>query len=53
MNEMRANNDKCHLITTNNTKTTVKLGNETIASSSSVNLLRVFIDNKITISEHN
>ena len=52
LNEMKANNDKCHLITTSNSSSSVTLGNKTINSASSVNLLGILIDQKITFSEH-
>ena len=49
---MKTNNDKCHLITTSNSSSSVTLGNKTINSASSVNLLGILIDQKITFSEH-
>lgn len=51
LNEMKANHDKCHLITTSSEKCII-LGEDIITSSSSVNLLGVLIDNKITFNDH-
>ena len=44
INEMKSNDDKCHLIVCNQEKVSVTLGNETIKNSSSVELLGVNID---------
>ena len=52
LNEMKANNDKCNLITTVDAQTSVVLGDKLINSSSSVNLLGIKIDNKISLTEH-
>jgi len=52
LNEMKANNDKCHLIVTKKEVVSVKLGEETIHSTPTVNLLGVLIDNKLTFSKH-
>ena len=51
-NEMKANSDKCHLITTSRSESFVTLGDQVINSSSSVNLQGMLIDKKISFSEH-
>ena len=52
INEMKSNEDKCHLLVANNTEVSVTLGNENILASSSVELLGVKIDNNLNFSEH-
>ena len=52
LNEMKYNEDKCHLLVANNTEVSVTLGNENILASSSVELLGVKIDNNLNFSEH-
>ena len=52
MNEMKSNDDKCHLIVINNNNTSVCLGSEIIESSNSVELLGVTIDNNLKFIEH-
>ena len=51
-NEMKPNNDKCHLIVCNNKDASVKLGQELIQTSNSVELLGVKIDNNLNFTEH-
>ena len=47
-NEMKSNEDKCHLLVVNHQEeVSVKLGNENIAGSTSVNVLGVKIDNNL------
>ena len=43
-NEMKSNDDECHLIVANNENSTLNLGCETIKSSGTVKLLGVIID---------
>ena len=45
-NEMKSNDDKCHLIVANEEKVSITLGQETIESSDSVVLLGINIDKK-------
>ena len=51
-NEMKSNDDKCHLIVANNEKVFVSLGNEIIESNNSVELLGVTIDKNLHFIEH-
>lgn len=51
-NEMKPNNDKCHLIVCNEDNVSVKLGNETITTSDSVKLLGVIIDKNLNFTDH-
>ena len=51
-NEMKPNNDKCHLIVCNQEHLSVTLGNENISSTKSVELLGVTIDNNLNFTEH-
>ena len=51
-NEMKSNNDKCHLIIVNGNENKIKIGNQEIAESKSVKLLGVTIDNKLDFNEH-
>ena len=51
-NEMKSNDDKCHLIIANQDNLTVNLGEETIESSKSVELLGLTIDNNLTFKDH-
>ena len=52
LNEMKSNDDKCHLIVANKNNVFVRLCNETIKSSKSVKLLGVTIDNNLNFTEH-
>ena len=52
LNEMKSNDDKCHLIVANKNNVFVRLCNETIKSSNSVKLLGVTIDNNLNFTEH-
>ena len=50
VNEMKPNDDKCHLIVCNKDDLSVKLGNETIQSSDSVELLGITIDKNLNFT---
>ena len=52
VNEMKPNDDKCHLIVCNKDDLSVKLGNETIQSSDSVELLGITIDKNLNVTAH-
>ena len=51
-NEMKSNNDKCHLLVTNCIDAYATVGNENITANDSVKLLGVTIDNKLNFNEH-
>ena len=51
-NEMKSNDDKCHLIVANNENISLNLEYDTIESSDTVKLLGVFVDKKLDFSEH-
>ena len=51
-NEMRPNEDKCHLLVINQENVSVTLGNEKISCSSTVDLLGIKIDDKLNFNEH-
>ena len=50
--QMKPNNGKCHLIVCNQEQLTVTLGNESIDSTNSVELLGVTIDKTLNFTEH-
>ena len=52
VNEMKSNDDKCHLIVTNKDDVSINLGEENITSTKSVELLGIHIDNKLNFNEH-
>ena len=53
VNEMKSNEDKCHLLFVNHQDdVSVKLGNEIIAGSPSIDLLGVKIDSTLNFNEH-
>ena len=52
VNEMKPNEDKCHLLVINHENVSVNLGTENITCSSSVNLLGIQIDDKLDFNEH-
>ena len=52
MNEMKSNNDKCHLLIINNDSNIIKIGEEEIIGSKSVKPLVIQIDNKLNFNEH-
>ena len=51
-NQMKSNNDKCHLMIINNEDNTIKLKGEEIRGKKTVKLLGVTIDNKLNFNEH-
>ena len=51
-NEMKANNEKCHLLVINRLNDVIKIGEEEIKGSDSVKLLGVVIDKKLNFSDH-
>ena len=52
VNEMKSNNDKCHLIIINNENNAILIGDEEITGSKPVKLLGISIDNKLSFNEH-
>ena len=51
-NEMKPNEDKCHLLLINQENISVNVGKENISCSSSVDLLGIKIDDKLNFNEH-
>ena len=51
-NEMKPNEDKCHLLVINQENISVNVGKENISCSSSVDLLGIKIDDKLIFNEH-
>ena len=51
-NDMKSNNDKCHLLVLNHEDNLVKNGDEEIIGSTSIKLLGITIDNKLNFKEH-
>ena len=51
-NEMKPNDDKCHLIICNQEDVSVTLGNERIKNADSVELLGITIDKNLDFTEH-
>ena len=51
-NEMKSNDDKCHLIIANKENEFIKIGSEVIQSSESVNLLGITIDKNLNFTDH-
>ena len=51
-NEMKSNDDKCHLIVANQENVSITLGQETIEASDSVVLLGINIDKKLNFNGH-
>ena len=52
-NEMKLNEDKCHLLVANQSEDkSIRLGKETVVSSRSVELLGVKIDEHLNFNEH-
>ena len=51
-NEMKPNDDKCHLIVCHQEKLSVTLGNESIDSTDTVELLGITIDENLNFTEH-
>ena len=52
INEMKSNEDKCHLFIVNDDKASVQLGNEIISASTSIELLGISIDNKLDFKDY-
>ena len=52
INEMKPNDDKCHLLICNHVQGSVTLGHEKIEATNSVKLLGVTIDNKLNFTNH-
>ena len=52
MNEIKPNDDKCHLIVTNQDRVSVTLKYETIEAMDSVDLLGITIDSNLNFNEH-
>ena len=52
MNDMKSNNNKCHLLIINNDSSIIKIGEDEIICSKSVKLLGITIDNKVKFNEH-
>ena len=52
MNEVKSNNDKCHLLILNIEDNIIKIGDEEISGSISVKRLGITIDNKLNFNEH-
>ena len=52
INEIKSNNDKCHLLIVNHKYLSIKIGNDEISASTSVKLLGIIIDNKLNFAEH-
>ena len=52
INEMKPNNDKCHLKVCNHNQLSVTLGKEKIETSDSVELLGVMIDKNLNFTDH-
>ena len=52
INEMKSNDDKCHLIVANTSNVSVTMGSETIEISNSVKLLGINMDNGLNFNTH-
>ena len=52
INEMKPNEDKCHLLVISQENVSVTLGNENISCSATVELLGIKIDDKLNFNEH-
>ena len=52
INEMKSNDDKCHLMVCKKKNVSVTLGNETIKESNSVELLGIKINAYLNMNEH-
>jgi len=52
INEMKPNDDKCHLIVANTNNVNIKLGPEIIESEELVTLLGINVDNKLDFNNH-
>ena len=53
LNEMKPNEDKCHLLIVNpKESSSIKLGNETITNCQSVDLLGIKVDENLNFTDH-
>ena len=52
VNEMKSNEDKCHLIVANQDNISITLENECIEAEDSVKLLGIKIDKNLNFNEH-
>ena len=52
VNEMKSNEDNCHLFVVNTEEASVTIGNENLSACPSIELLGITIDNKLKFSEH-
>ncbi len=52
VNEMKSNDEKCKLIIANSKNVSLEVGNESIESNDSVDLLGIKIDNELKFDEH-
>ena len=52
INEMKSNDDKCHLIIANQDNISITLGNECIEAEDSVELLGIKIDKNLNFNDH-
>ena len=52
VNEMKSNEDKCHLFVVNTEEASVTIGNENLSACPSIELLEITIDYKLKFSEH-
>ena len=52
LNEMKSNDDKCHLLITNQENVSVAFDNEIIEATNSVELLGVKIDKNLDLNDH-
>ena len=51
-NEMKSNNDKCHLLVLNHEGDSIKIGDQQIAGCTSIKLIGITIDNNLNFKEH-
>ena len=52
LNEMKSNDNKCHLLIANQENVSVALGHEIIEATNSVELLGVKIDKNLDLNDH-
>ena len=52
VNELKSNNDKCHLIVASENEDSLTIGDEQIMSTEPVELLGITIDNKLNFNKH-
>ena len=51
-NEMKSNNDKCHLLIINHEHNIINIGEDEISGENQVKLLGITVDNKLNFNEH-